>query len=85
MSDAYVLVISPDEVAKMLEDADFSEIETKIIAVRLDTLRRAGLEYKGSRDDVLKRLGDKEYYDEKKVYDSSDRDGYAGPCGVWVE
>ena len=42
MSDAYVLVISPDEVAKMLEDADFSEIETKIIAVRLDTLRGLG-------------------------------------------
>ena len=69
----------------MLEDVDFSEIETKIIAVRLDTLRGAGLEYKGSPKDVLKRIGDKEYYDEKKVYDSSDRDGYAGPCGMWAE
>lgn len=66
----------------MLEDADFSEIETKIIAVRLDTLRRAGLEYKGSQDDALKRIGDKEYYDEKKLRYSSDCVGYAVPCGV---
>ena len=51
----------------MLEDVDFSEIETKIIAVRLDTLRRAGLEYKGSQDDVLKRIGDEEYYDEREI------------------
>ena len=69
----------------MLEDVDFSEIEAQIVEKRLDTLRRAGLEYKGSQDDVLKRIGDKEYYDEKKVYDSSDRDGYAGPCGMWAE
>lgn len=69
----------------MLEDADFSEIEAKIIAVRLDTLRNAGVECNGSPVDELKRIGDKEYYDEKKVYDSSDRDGYADPCGVWAE
>ena len=70
----------------MLEDVDFYEIETKIIAVRIDTPRKIGVEYEGSQDDVLKRIGDKEYYDEKKVYDSSDRDGYAGfPCGMWVE
>ena len=47
MRDAYALVISPDEVAKMLEDADFSEIETKIIAVRIDTLRKTGVEVQG--------------------------------------
>ena len=69
----------------MLEDVDFSEIETKIIAVRIDTLRKVGVECKGSLVDVLKRIGDEEYYDEKKVYDSSDRDGYAGPCGMWAE
>lgn len=69
----------------MLEDVDFSEIETRTIAVRLDTLRKSGVECKGSPKDVLKRIGDEEYYDEKKVYDSSDRDGYAGPCGMWAE
>ena len=51
----------------MLEDVDFSEIEAQIIAKRLDTLRRAGLEYKGSQDDVLKRIGDEEYYDEREI------------------
>ena len=69
----------------MLEDVDFSEIEAQIVEKRLDTLRKVGVECKGSQDDVLKRIGDKEYYDEKKVYDSSDRDGYAGPCGMWAE
>lgn len=49
----------------MLEDADFSEIETKIIAVRIDTLRKAGVEYKGSPEDELKRIGDEACYDEK--------------------
>ena len=84
MSDADVLVISQDEV-RMLEDADFSEIEAKIIAVRLDTLRKAGVECKGSLVDVLKRIGDEEYYDGKKLRYSSDCVGYAGPCGVWAE
>lgn len=69
----------------MLEDVDFYEIETKIIAVRIDTLRKVGVECKESPVDVLKRIGDEEYYDEKKMYDSSDRDGYAGPCGMWAE
>ena len=32
----------------MLEDVDFSEIEAQIVEKRLDTLRMAGLEYKGS-------------------------------------
>lgn len=43
MIAVYVLVISPDEM-RMFEDVDFSEIETKIISVRLDTLRKAGVE-----------------------------------------
>lgn len=51
----------------MLEDADFSEIEAKVIAKRLDTLRKAGIEYKRSPSDVLKRIGDKEYYDEREI------------------
>lgn len=51
----------------MLEDVDFSEIETKIIAVRLDTLRKAGVEYKGIPKDELKRIGDKDYYDEREI------------------
>ena len=68
----------------MLEDVDFSEIEAQIVEKMLDTLRSAGLEYKGSQHDVLKRIGDKEHYDEKKVYDSSDRDGYVDPCGMWA-
>ena len=51
----------------MLEDVDFSEIEAQIVEKRLDTLRSAGLEYKGSQDDVLKRIGDKEYYDEREI------------------
>ena len=51
----------------MLEDVNFSEIETKIIAVRIDTLRKVGVECKGSLVDVLKRIGDKEYYDEREI------------------
>ena len=66
----------------MLEDADFSEIEAKIIAVRLDTLRKARVECKGSPVDELKRIGDKEYYEGKKLRYSSDCVGYAGPCGM---
>lgn len=66
----------------MLEDVDFSEIETKIIAVRLDTLRKAGVECKGSPKDELKRIGDEEYYDEKKVRYSSDGCHYDDSCGV---
>lgn len=84
MSDAYALVISQDEV-RMLEDADFSEIEAKIIAVRLDTLRKAGVECKGSLVDVLKRIGDEEYYDEKKVRYPSDCGDPDDSCGMWVE
>lgn len=48
----------------MLEDVDFSEIEAKIIAVRLDTLRKAGVEYKGSPKYELKRIGDEEVENE---------------------
>ena len=69
----------------MLEDVDFSEIEAQIIAKRLDTLRNAGLEYKGSPDDVLKRIEDEEYYDEKKAHYSSDGCRYDDSCGVRVE
>lgn len=69
----------------MLEDADFSEIETKIIAVRIDTLRKAWVEYKGSPKDELKRIGDKEYYDEKKVRYPSDCGDHDVSCGVRVE
>lgn len=49
----------------MLEDVDFSEFETKIIAVRLDTLRKAGVRCSGSQKDELKRIGDEACYDEK--------------------
>lgn len=66
----------------MLEDVDFSEIETKIIAVRLDTLRKAGVEYKGSQEYQLKRIGDEEYYDEKKVRYPSGGRSYDGYCGM---
>ena len=51
----------------MLEDVDFSEIETKIIVVRLDTLRNAGVEYEKSQKYELKRIGDEEYYDEREI------------------
>ena len=66
----------------MLEDVDFSEIEAQIIAKRLDTLRNAGLEYKGSPDDVLKRIEDEEYYDEKKVRYPSDCCDPDDSCGM---
>lgn len=69
----------------MLEDVDFSEIETKIIAVRLDTLREAGVECKGSYEYELKRLGDEEYYDERKVCYSSDCGDHDVSCGVRME
>ena len=49
----------------MLEDVYFSEIETKIIAVRIDTLRKVGVECKGSPVYELKRIGDEACYDEK--------------------
>ena len=51
----------------MLEYVDFSEIKAQIVEKRLDTLRSAGLEYKGSPVDVLKRIGDEEYYDEREI------------------
>lgn len=69
----------------MLEDVDFSEIETKIIAVWLDTLRKAEVEYKGSKEYDIKRIGDEEYYDEKKVRYSSDCVGIDDSCGVLEE
>lgn len=69
----------------MLEDVDFSEIETKIIAVRLDTLRKAGVECKGIQKYELKRIGDEWYYDEKKVRYPSDCGAPDDSCGVRVE
>lgn len=84
MLDAYVLVISPDAV-RMLEDVDFSEIETKIIAVRLDTLRKAGVDCKGIQEYELKRIGYEEYYDEKKVRYPSYCGDPDDSCGMWVE
>ena len=67
----------------MLEDVDFSEIEAQIIAKRLDTLRKSGVECKGSPEYELKRIGDEEYYDEKKVRYSSDGCRYDGSCRMW--
>ena len=84
MIAVYVLVISPDEV-RMPEEVDFSEIETKIIAVRIDTLRKVGVAYKGGLVDELKRIGDEEYYDKKKVRYSSDGCHHDDSCGVWGE
>ena len=66
----------------MLEDVDFSEIETKIIAVRIDRLRKVRVECKGSQVDELKRIGDEEYYDKKKVRYSSDDCRHDDSCGV---